>query len=352
MSRTDSRGDFSLGDPRDDYMSSSEEELVPGEAQKFGRRKAFIAAAGLLCLAGACTFAAKAVSAMPQQHLRKQPMTARALLESPGLADLATENLMAVGGPEWSGSVNRHEVRAAVGARLMNISGTIQKRDPEAHRQLEALELSPEQQAKVYRTLSHFGDKRVRDLSSVLATAVQQTAQENGDAAALKRRLTEKLAPRTAEIQQMTKDMFPDKAQTFNFKMDLDHNQVTSNYHKWHLQMGVSQPVTGRRLTAFEQDDVSKSVDIQARSMFSRLSDEFGSAMPKAPARMLYSSTDQYGGDQYAQQPQQSGQESFMDCMMKQMTSMNIPGCLGCVMSNMEAVFEMVSGFLMPSSTT
>ena len=212
---------------------------------------------------GACILAAKAVSsAAAEQRLRAlRPVTARALLESPGLADLATDNFMAVGGAEWAakGDEWRREVRATVAMRLLNISGTIRRLEPAAHRQLEELVLSPAQQAKVYKTLSHFGDKRVRELSAVVADAVQQTAHEKDDVEGLKRRLMETLAPRATEIEGLARDLFPDRAADFN--VDFSNDELTGEYNNWHLKVELPEGVY-RRLSPDEHRDISMGTAI------------------------------------------------------------------------------------------
>jgi len=326
--------------PRGDCdAGSSEEELVAGEARRAGVRRAFIAAAGLLWLVGACILAAKAVSSASEQRLRApHPVTARALLESPGLADLVTDNLMAVGGAEWAakGDEWRREVRATVAMRLLNISGTIQRLDPAAHRQLEELVLSPAQQAKVYKTLSHFSDKRVRELSSVVAHAVQQTAREKDDVSGLKRRLLETLAPRATEIEGLARDLFPDRAAEFNINFVGD-DELTSEYHDWHLKVQLPAPEhVYRRLSPDEHRDISMGTDIQAQSMFSQLSEEFGPAMPPSPARLLQ------------EQIAEGQNPGFLSCMMQEMKSMDLPGCVSCVIQNVKSLMHMVEGFLMP----
>ena len=283
---------------------------------------------------GACILASKAVSSAAEQRLRApRPVTARALLESPGLADLATDNLMAVGEAEWAarGDEWRHEVGATVAMRLLNISSTIQRLEPAAHRQLEELVLSPAQQAKVYKTLSHFSDKRVRELSAVVADAVQQTAREKDDVEGLKRRLMETLAPCVTEIEGLARDLFPDRAA--DFKMDFSNDELTSEYHNWHLKVELPERVY-RRLSPDEHKDISMGADIQAQSMLSQLSEEFGPAMSPSPARLL------------REQITEGQQPGFLSCMMQEMKSMDLPGCVGCVIHNVKAVMNMVAGFL------
>lgn len=327
--------------PAEDASSSSaeEEELVPAaEASQGSRRRATVAAvAGLLCFVGACAFTVKAISVMPHQSqsLRAQPpLTVRGLLESPELADLATDNVMAVGGSSLAKATTRDEVHAAVARKLMNISGSIREQHPEDHKKLDLIQLSAAQKDSVFGVLRHFGDRRMVDLSNVVADAVKETSQTSGDEAALKRRLSEKLQPHLGDIQKLGEELFPARS-GHGIALNFDNTPVTNSFKQWHVRMGMSSPErvsTGRRLTA---QDLADGVTIQARSMFSTLGEMLGERMPSAPARMLQSQTSSGGSEQ-----------SLMDCMMQAMGDMNIPGCLSCMMQNIQAVMQMMQQFM------
>ena len=75
--------------------------------------------------------------------------------------------------------------------------------------------------------------------------------------------------------------------------------------------------------------------------MFSQLSEEFGPAMPPSPARLLSEQITEMH-ERVSQQP------GFLACMMQEMESMDLPGCVSCVIQNVKSLMHMVEGFLMP----
>jgi len=249
-----------------------------------------------------------------------------------------------MGGEQLAQVASRGEVREAVARKLLNISDTIKEKYPEDHKKLELISLSAVQKDAVFKVLRHYGDERMLALSRDVSDAVQETAKESGDEAALNRRLMEKLRPRAAEIQRLGEVLFPARNGK-GIEMNFKNAPESSSAKKWNVELGMSTPQrqtpsigTARRLSA---EDLSSGVMVQAQSFFESLQQIVGDDMPSAPARMLF---------QQQQQQQSSSSDSeasFMSCMMKAMSDMNPMSAIGCVMSNIQAVFQMVSQVLM-----
>lgn len=325
-----------------EVCTSTSEDESPVFMKISGKtRKAWKTAVGALCVLGACALALSAAGSLaPKTGLRPgaQPTTVRSLLESQELADLATDNVMAIGGDRLAHTASRAQVHAAVSRKLLNISSMLREKEPEAHKKLGLIQLSQAQKGQVLGVLRHYSDKRVIGLSHTLAETVQETARTSGDEAALKRRLLEKLSPRMDELAQLGSELFPSrkyKAMALNF----DEVPVTNDYKKWHMQVQMSSPkvttevvAPARRLSA---EDLASGVTVQASSMFDELGEMLGEKMPSAPARVLQ------------EQMQSQEEESFMSCMMEQMSAMSVQGCVGCIFSNIKHVMSMVSKMLM-----
>jgi len=259
----------------------------------------------------------------------------RSLLEGPELANLFTDNVMAVAGESMLDSVDRDQVHAAVARKLLNISNSVRMEAPEAHMKLGLIQLSEAQKGQVFGVLRHYSDHRMIKLSHVVAEAVQETAAEKGDEVALKRRLMEKLAPQMEDFTQLSSELFPSR-KSKGLALNFDDAPVTDDFKKWHvqmqMQMGSPEVVTNaRRLSA--EDLASGVITVQAQSMFDELGEMLGDDMPPAPARIL----------QAMAQQQQAQKPSFMSCMMTAMSSMNPMAACSCVFSNMKTVMAMMS---------
>jgi len=252
-----------------------------------------------------------------------EPLTVRSLLEGKELAEVATDNLLAMGGDEL-GTLDRDQVRAHVARRLQNISATLRQQFPEAHDQLSKLQLSGEQKDAALHALRKYGDARMVGLSHVVTEAVRASTAGGASREETQRRLAEKLRPRLAEMRQLSEEMFPGSGQQLSLSMD----QVPE-LHKWHAELQVDLSHAGaRRLAAAGELD---GVRAQAQTFFQSLEGQLGDGMPKAPARMLTSSSS-------------DSETSFMACCMKAVP--NPMEVCKCMTDNMGEVMSMMTSFM------
>jgi len=275
---------------------------------------------GVACLLGVLALAA--LHGM-QPARRAEPLTVRSLLEGKELAEVATENLMAMGGAD-RGTLDRDQVREHVARGLQNISATIRQRFPEAHDQLSKLQLSGEQKDAALQVLSKYGDARVVGLSHDITEAVRTSTLGGASQEEAQRRLAERLRPRLAEIRQLSEEMLPGQ------QLSLSMGQVPE-LHKWHaeLQVDLSHAGARRLATAGELDGVRA----QAQTFFQSLEGQLGDSMPKAPARMLSLSSSDSDGEQ-----------SFMTCIMKAVP--NPMEVAQCCSDNMGSLMKMMTSFM------
>merc|ERR1719401_2631483 len=202
------------------------------EAQRAKSRRFYAAtgALGVACLLGVVALAALR-GTQPVQST--EPLTVRSLLEGKELAEVATDNLLAMGGDELT-TLGRDQVRAHVARSLQNISETIRQRYPEAHEQLSKLQLSGAQKDAAFHVLRKYGDARMVGLTHDVAEAVHMSKVEGRSPEETQRRLAESLRPRLAEMQQLSEEMLPGSGQQLSLSMD----QVPE-LNKWHAELQV-----------------------------------------------------------------------------------------------------------------
>jgi hypothetical protein len=251
----------------------------------------------------------------------------RSLLEGKELAEVATENLMAMGGAD-RGTLDRDQVREHVARGLQNISATIRQRFPEEHDQLSKLQLSGEQKDAALQVLRKYGDARMVGLSHDVTESVRTSTLGGASQEEAQRRLAERLRPRLAEIRQLSEEMFPGQ------QLSLSMGQVPE-LHKWHAELQVDlRHADARRLaTAGELDGVRA----QAQTFFQSLEGQLGDSMPKAPARMLSLSSSSSSSSS-------GGEVSFMTCIMKAVP--NPMEVCKCCSDNMGEVMKMMTSFM------
>jgi len=296
-------------------------------------------AIGASCLIGALSCGAllrasglAALGAGSGAATSEQPLSVRELLEGGELASVAADNLMVVGGAAAASAGGKAHVQAKVKAALQNISLAIHAQDPEAHRKLNELKLSREQQEAAMNVVRKFSDARMLGLTRDVADAVRESVEE-GDGAdvELQRRLAERLAPKLAVLQQLREEMYPGTQDELDVPMGND----------WHAKMQVdlgapsaSAPATRRLQAGLDSEDVD-GVRAQAHTLLKTLEWQLGDNMPKAPARML-SSSDEEGG----------GKLSFMMCVTKAVTPPNPVKMAKCFTDNISDVIKMMKGFM------
>jgi len=321
--------------------SASDAELLPSTAAV--RRKMYSIAVGIACAAALVGLTAMVAMSdfTPRGHSAKavpRQLTVRQLLEGHELAEVATDNILAIGGATTADGqpMQRHEIRGKVGESLKKISDLITSQDPEAAKKLDQLPLSDAQKERAMTVLHKFGDSRMVKLSKEVKTAMEEHQKEGGDHEALKARLQRKLFPHMSDLRSLAQELFPGS--------DRDSIDVPVNKGGWkgdvELDFGAPQS-EGRRLTAADVETVG-GVAPQARTLLKSLEVELGDAMPKAPARML--STTASSQPTAAGGAGGSADPSFMDCLMKAMP--NPMEVCSCISSNMSDVISMMTGFM------
>lgn len=314
------------------------------------------AALGILCVLGcfAATVVARSVAGAAGTYLAspvvRPPLTVRALLESRELAEVATDNLIALSqalGENASATLDRQALRDHVSRRFLNISSAIRRQDPDAHQQLGALQLSAAQKDSVLRVLRLYGDARMVRLTNDITTAVREAMQQGGDSAYLRRHLEEKLEPRLGELRQLSEEEFPGVGA--RFALDVERLHLVRQFDEWRPAAGEdlgTATTQSRRLASTMGAD--GGVQAQAATLFQALQGQLGERMPTAPARMLsfgFLEDDEASSGTPADGGAQGHKKvGFMSCVMAAVPN-PIKVC-ECMAQNIQEVIKMLMEFV------
>jgi len=177
------------------------------------------------------------------------PVSARRLMESPELAEVAADNVLALRGGEPAPG-ERERLRGEAAAQFRNVSEEIRERDPEAFRRLEALQLTDEQRIAVLDAMRGLRDPRLsqlgREVSAVLAASLVGSSERRATA---KRQLAEYLRPRVQEVRRLHDEVTPallreldddDELDLDDLDLRLDGLRLFSTIDDWKVEFEVT----------------------------------------------------------------------------------------------------------------
>jgi len=151
---------------------------------------------------------------------RREATTMRSLLESERFANVASSNIV-----KTKGASDISTVRKVVSDGLKDITSDMRVQQPETFKQVDTIELSPEQESKVLAAVSCMSDPRVQDIGREVAQVVK--AGMGGGVREVKRQLLEKFQSRKQEILELRQELFPDmvriKMKDSRLFQDLSH---------------------------------------------------------------------------------------------------------------------------------
>eukprot|EP00929_Paragymnodinium_shiwhaense_P048534 TRINITY_DN2452_c0_g1_i2.p1 TRINITY_DN2452_c0_g1~~TRINITY_DN2452_c0_g1_i2.p1 ORF type:complete len:470 (+),score=111.11 TRINITY_DN2452_c0_g1_i2:83-1411(+) len=144
--------------------------------------------------------------------LRNQPadapkLTARTLLESPAVHDVASENVLNVHARLPGMTKSKEEVKDLVTRTFRDVSQRMKDMTPETWDALEGTTLSAEQHDGIVHMLKYMKDPRVMQLGLDTAAALREAGSD--DQEALKASIIEKLKPRAKEIHSLYEEAVP-----------------------------------------------------------------------------------------------------------------------------------------------
>jgi len=135
--------------------------------------------------------------------------SARKLLESPELVDVAVDQLFAAAGGAL-GPGDTAMVRDVVAAGFGNISLALTHRSPKAAQQLDSFQLTEEQRRAVLQVVGRMGDPRVRAVGAELADSLRAFVSSSPwDRESMKREIQQSMQPHLPEICQLRDEVIP-----------------------------------------------------------------------------------------------------------------------------------------------
>mmetsp|Transcript_86517 Transcript_86517/g.242267 ORF Transcript_86517/g.242267 Transcript_86517/m.242267 type:complete len:465 (-) Transcript_86517:148-1542(-) len=199
-------------------------------------------AVGLACVVACVVVAATSGSGTTPDV---ESGSARALLESQGMIDVATSNIMKTSGKLIS---PRHEeqVRGMVAGGLKNITNRIRIGNPEAYEQLNSLFLTTEQRHGVLHVVGHMSDPRVQQIGFEVAKTVKEGMHEGPEG--VKRRLVQRFKDRAPQLKQLRDEIFPAALRRLEGTdrhpgFDPDSMRIIKDFpQSWKLEQGANRP--------------------------------------------------------------------------------------------------------------
>jgi len=171
--------------------------------------------------------------------------TARSLLESDELTDVATDQLLEIGHKVLHYS-QRSAVRALVAQGFKNVTIGMQQEDPEGFQKLCQLQLTREQSNAMLHVLTQMTSPKVVNIGVQVGHALMQGKHHGKEGT--RRILMKKLQPRLPEIRHLREDIVPavlrrgeDDSPKSNLVIDPDHLYVMKVFpNKWKMQVEMS----------------------------------------------------------------------------------------------------------------
>jgi len=175
-----------------------------------------------------------------------QSMTARALLESEDLADVATDQILNIGHESLDYS-HRSAVRALVVEGFRNVTLGMQTEDPEGYKKFSEMQLTEEQGHAVLHALTHMLSPKVVNVGIQVARGIQQGKDQGKEGA--RRMLMEKLQPKMPQIASLRDQVIPlalrqgeDPSKKWNMVIEPNHLYLMKNFpSKWKMEFEMGR---------------------------------------------------------------------------------------------------------------
>lgn len=221
--------------------ASAARSTVEGPQRGVSRKLLAVAGAAALLVGGCAT--AASLAGPKSEHV-----SARELLESPEMTDAAASNLV-----RFDSHHEPAQIRAYVASGLKTITRKMSSESPEAFRQLEAMQFSPEQKAGVVRMVTHLSDDRVQDLGYEVYRTMHEDKSKGREE--LKKDLLKKFSPRATELRQLRDEIVPESLREASQQggdavLDLERTHLFENFENFAVKHQDDLHIESRRLTA------------------------------------------------------------------------------------------------------
>jgi len=175
-----------------------------------------------------------------------QSMTARALLESEDLADVATDQILNIGHESLDYS-HRTAIRALVVQGFRNVTLGMQTEDPEGYKKFSEMQLTGEQGHAVLHALTQMLSPKVMNVGIQMARGIQQGKDQGKEGA--RRMLMEKLQPKLPQIASLRDQVIPpvlrqdeDPSKKWSMVIEPSHLYVMKTFpSKWKVEFEMGR---------------------------------------------------------------------------------------------------------------
>merc|ERR1712032_1418587 len=227
-------------------LDSTDDELlsdhVSARPTRF-RRRMLVSALGAFALLACGILAAMSLPPAQRKSLPTNVMSARALLESPELTDVATDQIMEVGRKHPS---KRQRVKAIVAEGFRNVTASMKKNDPVGFEKFAAFQLTQEQRAALLQILPRMTDIRVQNVGRDVAQAIVYGKSRTE----VKHNLMSTLQPHLAEIRELRDELIPaalrdspDETHNWHISFDPERMRIMKKIpSEWNMEIDISRP--------------------------------------------------------------------------------------------------------------
>lgn len=200
------------------------------------------------------------------------PTTARMLLQSPELADVAAEQLQSASGHLLADDISM--VRAIAAAGFGNISAKLKSMNPEVASQLDSFQLTSEQHLAVVDLLKQMSNSHLMKVGEELARSLQQflsSAPNFSKVESVKLHLSNTLTPRLPELRRLRDEVIPTPLRrlrrvsgvgeavvdSMGLTIDAEHMRLVSSFDNsdWNVEFGMTRPERNEGKRHLDQAD-------------------------------------------------------------------------------------------------
>jgi len=188
-----------------------------------------------LALVGACIAAGTLLTPIsqppatgaPASSVQPRQLSARMLLESPELHEVATDNVMKIG-HGFLRPDDRERVRAAIAMGFLDMSASIKRHSPQAAIELDTIQLTGEQKDALLRTMRLISDPRVQMVGLNVAHAIRESQTERPEIIRrsvlhqdIMHRIGLRLEPHSEELKALHDELLPQSLQGVRLETDV-----------------------------------------------------------------------------------------------------------------------------------
>eukprot|EP00929_Paragymnodinium_shiwhaense_P078890 TRINITY_DN4093_c0_g2_i1.p1 TRINITY_DN4093_c0_g2~~TRINITY_DN4093_c0_g2_i1.p1 ORF type:complete len:465 (+),score=134.25 TRINITY_DN4093_c0_g2_i1:86-1480(+) len=188
------------------FLDVEGQDPIDGDVRRPWRLRHALAAMAGVAAVGTCGAVLMQQSMAPAE-VPQPTLTARSLLESPAIHDVAAENVMNIKSRIPQSQKTREEVRHLVELTFKDMVKKMRDGAPEMYSRLDNIELTQEHHDGVVHMMRYLKDPRVMQLGVDTAKAIRDAKSQDEDV--LKKHIVDKLRERADTVRDIWMEMPP-----------------------------------------------------------------------------------------------------------------------------------------------